>query len=127
MLSLFAATGHNNYAKSSRLYIQQMENLSESHPQLYEQFLNGHHSVRRSDRFWAGLSLDLVIEQTMMRAIKSRGGLTRGRGMHETVREAWLSTLTERVGVRAALSHVTGTQRSTPEHAGGRVSNGTRL
>ena len=78
--------------------------------------MNGFHSIRRFNRYWAGLSLDLVIEQTMMRSIKSRGGLTRGRGMHESVRETWLSTLTDCASVRSALSEVTGAERSTPEH-----------
>ena len=32
MLNLFAATGHINYAKSARLYIQQMRELQETHP-----------------------------------------------------------------------------------------------
>ena len=35
---------------------------------------------RRSHQYWAGLWPDLSIEQVMMRAIKSRGGLTRGSG-----------------------------------------------
>jgi len=88
MLDLFATAGHNNYAKSALLYVQQMQNLSESSTALWSFWMvSGYQSVRRSDRFLAGLSLDLVIEQTMMRAVKSRGGLTRRRGMHETVRE----------------------------------------
>ena len=41
----------------------------------------GYHVVLRSDAFWAGLSTDLVIEQELMRSVKSVGGLTRGRGM----------------------------------------------
>ena len=44
----------------------------------------GFHVIRRSDRFWAGLSSDLVIEQVLMRSVKSSGGLTHGRGMAES-------------------------------------------
>ena len=36
MLNLFAATGHNNYAKSARLYLQEMQQLETTHPRLYE-------------------------------------------------------------------------------------------
>ena len=36
----------------------------------------------RSDRYWAGFSTDLVIEQVLMRSIKTTGGLTRGRGIN---------------------------------------------
>lgn len=95
MLPVFAATGHAHYAKCGRIYLQQMLELLHNHPQMHKQFLDGNHTVRRSDRYWAGLSMDLVIEQTMMRAVKSRGGLTRGRGLHDTVRTTWLSTLTD--------------------------------
>ena len=42
--------------------------------------------VRRSDRYWSGLSFDLVIEQVLMRSIKSVGGLTREIGMSESQR-----------------------------------------
>ena len=34
-----------------------------------------------SDRSWAELSLDLIIEQVLMRSLKTRGGLTGGRGI----------------------------------------------
>ena len=67
MMNLFAATGHINCAKSSRLYLQLMLELPTNHPWLYECFIErGFHSVRRSSRYWAGLWTDLIIEQVMM-------------------------------------------------------------
>ncbi|XP_041369943.1 sperm receptor for egg jelly-like [Gigantopelta aegis] len=39
--------------------------------------------IRSSDHFWAHLGSDLVIEQTLMRPLKSTDGLTRGSGMTE--------------------------------------------
>ena len=67
MMNLFAATGHINYAKSSRLYLQLMLELPIDHPWLHNCFVEqGFHSVRRSSRYWAGLWTDLVIEQVMM-------------------------------------------------------------
>ena len=41
MLNLFAATGHNNYAKSGRLYLQVMLELPLTHPWLYDKFVMG--------------------------------------------------------------------------------------
>jgi len=93
MLPLFAAAGHRNYAKSVRLYLQLMSELDETHPWLFDQFVRGGHAVRRSDRYWAGLATDLIIEQTMMRTAKSRGGLTHGCGMTESVRIMWIKSL----------------------------------
>ena len=53
---------------------------------LYQQFSNkGFHCVSQTDKFWAGLWTDLVIEQ-MMRSLKSLGGLTRGQGIDENTR-----------------------------------------
>ena len=33
VLNFFAATGHNNYAKTCRLYLQSISTLEEKHPQ----------------------------------------------------------------------------------------------
>ena len=91
MLNLFAATGHRNYATSARLYIQIMKQLPESHPWLYKKLAaQRYFMIRRSKRFWAGLWPDLVIEQELMRSLKSRGGLTRGKGFTSNVRMLWV-------------------------------------
>ena len=116
MLYLLAATGHYNYAKSCRLYVQQMHDLCQSHPALHEQFVNGNHTIRRSDRLWAGLSCDLVIEQTLMKSVKGRGGLTRGRGMHSSVRYAWTNTMSECASIHLAMSTLTGLNDRDHEH-----------
>ena len=83
MLPYLAASGHNLYVKCARLYLQSMSSLRDDHPVVYRDFVSGFHVVRRSDRLWAGLSTDLVIEQVLMRSLKTSGGLTRGRGFTE--------------------------------------------
>ena len=75
LLNLFEATGHIHYAKSARLYVREMRKLPSTHPWLHQKFVEGYHTVRRSELLWA----DIVIEQVLMRFLKSRGGLTRGR------------------------------------------------
>ena len=92
-----------------------MRDLNRTHKWLHEQFLAGNCVARHSDRLWAGLSLDLVIEQTMMRSIKAAGGLTHGRGMAESVRVTWLSTLPECSSIHSALTQITRTERNTSE------------
>ena len=44
MLNLFAASGHDHYAKCARLYLQMMMELPQTHPWLYEKFQLGCHS-----------------------------------------------------------------------------------
>lgn len=101
ILNLFAASGHLNYAKSARLYLQKMLFLQTSHPWLFEKFVNGFHAVRRTDHHWSGLWSDLVIEQTMMRSIKTRSGLT--RGMEDSVRNLWVLSMHSTSAVHNAM------------------------
>ena len=86
MLNLFAATGHINYVKSGRVYLELMIYLPNKHPWLYQKLaVGGHHVIRRIDKFSAGLWPDLVIEQVLMRSLKGRRGLTRERRMSPSV------------------------------------------
>ena len=50
---------------------------------------DGHHVIRKNDRFWADLSTDLIIE-VVMRNFRTTDGLTRGSGMNESARLVFL-------------------------------------
>ena len=115
MLPYFAASGHNLYTKSGRLYLQQMQQLKKTNKEVFQDFLDGHHTIRRSDRLWAGLSADLVIEQALMRSIKTSGGLTRGRGIGETQRTVWLLSMPSCVQVINAVQTLTSVVYTTSE------------
>lgn len=115
MLPYFAASGHNLYAKSAYLYLQKMDELQNTHPEVYNSFQNGLHVIRRSDRYWAGLSPDLVIEQVLMRSVKASGGLTRGRGMSEIQRTVWVLSMPARAEVNFAMQDLTGVRYQTSE------------
>ncbi|CAC5381109.1 unnamed protein product [Mytilus coruscus] len=75
MLPFLAASGHNLYVNSSRVYLQQMQNLKTTHPDVLAFLQSSYHVIRRSDKFWAGLSSDLVIEQVLMRSLKTHAEL----------------------------------------------------
>ena len=62
MLPFFAASGHNLYLKSVYCHLQQMVTLEND-----QKFCEGYHVIRRSNIYWAGISTDLVTEQTLMR------------------------------------------------------------
>ena len=73
MLPLFAATGHNNYAKCCRLYLQDAQNLCSC---MDEKMKDGLFTVHRNKAlFWSGTWTDMVIEQCLMRSGKTTGGL----------------------------------------------------
>ena len=82
-----------NYAKCSRIYVPEMNKAIASSDWLRKQFEKGRQAVRRSNRFWAEIWSDLVIEQTLMRSIKCSGGLTRGCGFGEIVRNLWTTNV----------------------------------
>ena len=91
LLNLFAETCHIHYAKSAPPpYIQEMRKRPSTHPWLNQEFVEEYHTVRRTERQWARLWTDIVIEQVQIMSLKSRGGLTRARGMTESVRQQWL-------------------------------------
>ena len=113
MLNLFAATGHSNYAKCTRLYLQEMYDLPEQHPWLHEQFMKGFHTISRSHQNWTSIWTDLAIEQTLMRAVKSRGGLTQGRNFTENVFLLWARSLNSSARVCNALTELTETHNES--------------
>ena len=107
MLPYFAAAGHNMYAKSAYIYLSSMISLQKDHPDVYAKFLQGFHVIRRSDRYWVGLCCDLVIEQALMRSVKTSGGLTRGRGLTKVQRSQWLMSMPSCAAVNEAMQSLT--------------------
>lgn len=104
MLPYFAAAG-----------LQQMQDLEKTNPDVHKKFMDGFHVARRSDRFWGGLSTDLMIEQVLMRSIKTTGGLTRGKGMSEIQRLVWLMSMPITADVNDSMQNLTGVNFSTSE------------
>ena len=92
-----------------------MRQLSGTHLRLFENFAEGYNVVRRTNRFWGGLWTDLVIEQVMMKSLKSRGGLMRGRGMTESVHHNWIYSMHKCASVHEAMCTLTQLQYITSE------------
>ena len=115
MLPYLAASGHNLYTKSLLIYLEEMKRLPETHPDVHKHFMEGKHPIRRIDRIWAGLSTDLVIEQELMRSIKTNGGLTRGTGMSENQRDIWVLSRPIRGQVTHSMQNLTGVHQKTSE------------
>ena len=92
-----------------------MNTLEIQHPEVYHHFINGYHSIWRSEREWAGLSPDHVIESVLMRSLKTSGGLTRGRGMSEQQRAIWALSMPACASVNSSMQEITGVQGATSE------------
>ena len=106
MIPIFHAAVHFNYAKSSRLYLQDLQDsASWMVDSDYEKFISeGRAVVRRFDRKWGGNEADKCIEQDLVRLIKSRGGLTRGWGITESTMETFTGSLPTTVPICDQIS-----------------------
>ena len=93
-----------------------MNHLKITHPGIYNHFNEfGLHIVRNSDKYWCGVSTDLVIEQRLMCTMKKTGGLTRGKGMGEVQRTIWLFSSPVCAQLNESLQNITGVQYITSE------------
>ena len=113
MLPYLAASGHHNYTKSIVLYLHKMKKLQDTHPHVYNQFINGFFVVRRTDSYWAGIYSDLFIEQVLMRNVKAVGGLTRGRGFEQSTSLIWLLSTPACAEVNKAMRELANLQETT--------------
>lgn len=60
----------------------------------YRQFTDdGFFTIRRSSKFYSGISSDMTIEQTYMRNIHSREGLTHGRTVTPAISAHWIMSI----------------------------------
>ncbi|KAK3931380.1 Glucans biosynthesis protein D [Frankliniella fusca] len=114
MLPYFVASGHINYARSALLFLHLMTDLERRVPPIEYQKLveQGYFAVFRSNKEFAGLWMDLVIEQCLMRTLKVHGGMTQGRGFGDSVKATWIKAMPASSKVVLALEKYTG-ERST--------------
>lgn len=95
MIPFFHASGHFSYAKACQLYLNDMANLKNKMTvDEYAKFIDqSNFTIRRTDQFWCGNFTDMTIEQTLMRSMKTIGGLTHGRGITDATLTKWVQGL----------------------------------
>lgn len=114
MIPIFYATGHINYAKCAHLYVIQMQKLESLDSSEYENFVTkGLFTIRRTNKFFSGTWTDMIIEQSLMRAMKTQGGLTQGRGLIDSSLARWISSMSSCIPVCNALEDFTGIRSSS--------------
>ena len=110
MIPHFHAAGHLSYAKSARLYLQQMSFVSQIMPA--EEFTlfteKGFFAIRRTNEFWSGNFSDQTIEQVLMRSLKTSGGMTQGRGITDSTLTKWVHGLPHCLRFCGALEQFSG-------------------
>lgn len=129
MMPFFHATGHFNYALSAQLYLQDMHELQGSiSPRDYRRFVGaGFFTIRRSEKYRSGIWSDMTIEQTLMRGMKTKGGLTGGRGYTDSVLAKWTKGLPVMQKVSQSMEEFVDVMSSTSEqHVDSRPSRQER-
>ena len=96
-----------------------MRKRPSTHPWLHQKFVEEYHTVRRTERQWARLWTDIVIEQVEIRSLKSRGGLTRGRCMTESVQQQWWYSTQACAAIHYAMTSLDGKHHITTYSACG--------
>ena len=117
MIPHFHAAGHLPYAKSARLYFQQMNSIAQVMPsEEYTLFSEkGYFTIHRTNKFWSGNFSDQTIEQFLMRMLKTSGGMTHGRGISDSTLTKWVHALPHCVPLCDALEKFTGVHTVTSE------------
>ncbi|XP_014680947.1 PREDICTED: uncharacterized protein LOC106820867 [Priapulus caudatus] len=118
MLDTFAAAGHHQYPKGARLYCQLIKQLETSpgYKETLESFTaHGNHVVHYSCHDWSGTWCDICIEQRLMKAAKSEGGLSRGRMRNsDSGHKCWVQTLNHFLDVNQRMKE--GVKKHGPLH-----------
>ncbi|GBN55615.1 hypothetical protein AVEN_194337-1 [Araneus ventricosus] len=90
MITFFHASGHFQYAK----WI---------------------FTINRSGSLCAEVWSDMVIEKTLMRSMKSSGGMTRGRGFSDSVLAKWVGGSSAVIAICSSVEEFAGTVFSSGE------------
>ncbi len=97
MLDIFASAGYHQYAIGARLYCQfmkELETLPAYQDTLESVTAHGNQAVHYSRHEWSGTWCEICIEQTLMKAAKSEGGLSRRRMRNsDSGQKCWVLTL----------------------------------
>lgn len=129
MIPVLHSGGHTAYAKSTRLYLDQMKELPKIMAKdQYEKYTAcGYWTIRRSHRFWSGGFTDQTIEQVLMRMLKVRGGLAHGRGITTSTQAKFVHALPQTVPVCDSLESFCGLHSQTSDqHSDLRATTTTR-
>ena len=75
ILKWFFAYDNPNYSRHFTCYWATQQKFKETHPKIYDQFILGNYSVKKTDGSFNKLPLDQVIEQTINKKQKGAGGI----------------------------------------------------
>ena len=93
-----------------------MNELDVKQPIIHEKYMQGLYVVQRTNQYWTCLGSDFVIEQTLMRSLKTTGGLTHGSGMMEVQRTLWTLSRSVTSAYNEAMQFTNRTYSTSEQH-----------
>ena len=102
MTPFFFAMDRQNYAKWLLIYLADMAALSSKHPLVHKEFLDGNHSVSRSNHPFSKVSTDMALKKSINRDSNSKGGII-GISQNLNAVDRWFLTSHERAAITTAF------------------------
>lgn len=102
MTPYFFAMDRPNYSRWLPVYLSDMNMLSESHPDVHQEFMRGEHSICRSTKPFSKVWTDMALEQSLNRDSKTIGGIV-GISQRASALERWFLTNHQRASITSAL------------------------
>jgi len=109
MLPHFFSMDRQNYARYLPVYLADMQQLELKHPDVYNEFAAGGHSISRTGHPFSQVSTDMALEQSINADSKSSGGVI-GISQSPSALERWFLTIHERASITSALKAMYGLQ-----------------
>ena len=116
MLSYDFACNHLNYAHWGSVYIAEMHQLEETHPDVFAKFLDGEHKISRStqeSRYFSSVWSDMAIEQSINHECGTLGGLA-GLKSNVSAMDRWFLTTHLKANVAIATKAMLGIGANHP-------------
>ena len=108
MLDYYDAYDMQNYLRYGAFYYCTMRRVKETHPQIYQQMMNGQFAVQLSDRNSFGkIPEDQTIEETINKHSKIPGGIV-GKSRNISAVEQWIETTADRSQITENIKNMVG-------------------
>jgi len=107
MVPYFFTHDRQNYARWLPVYLADMGQLEQKHPEVYQRFIEGEHAISRSSQPFAKVWTDMALEQSINLDSKSKGGIV-GISLKADALQRWFLTSHERAAITTAVKQMCG-------------------
>ena len=108
-MPLFITFDRTNYTRWCSIYIEDMQKLPQTAPDVYEAFLAGKFSVKRSPGTFNSVGTDMCLEQTINRSSKGKGEVV-GETRRKDFFTMWNLIFHERLAINNLGRHLSGAE-----------------